>query len=150
MFSSLIVGEGVLEGQACCRKFGPAARSSFGASTHPAASASLGIVLAEAGPAAALNTRRDGGCWPRRHTQNNTGSHDARRRRQGHATPKHDYEASWKHPTVATHFSAAAGRLSAGVTAVCQVMNPGPSGVVPNSLSKAPPFHQTSLDMIIS
>ena len=40
----LVVGERVFEGQACCRKFGPAGRAAAGASTHPAASASFRIV----------------------------------------------------------------------------------------------------------
>jgi len=33
---------------------------------------------------------------------NNTGSNNARRKRQGHIIPKRDYEALWKYPTVAT------------------------------------------------
>jgi len=33
---------------------------------------------------------------------NNRGCDDARRTRQGHITPTRDYEALWKHPTVAT------------------------------------------------
>jgi len=35
------------------------------------------------------------------HARNNTGSGDARRTQHGHIAPKHDYEALWKHPTVA-------------------------------------------------
>ena len=44
----MIVGEGVLEGQACCCKFGPAGRASSSASPHPATPAVFGIVLVEA------------------------------------------------------------------------------------------------------
>jgi len=38
----------LFEGQACCRKFGPAGRAAAGASTHPAASTSFGIVSVKA------------------------------------------------------------------------------------------------------
>jgi len=44
----LVVGERDFEDQTCCRKFGPAGRAVAGASTHPAESASLGIVLVKA------------------------------------------------------------------------------------------------------
>jgi len=46
--SGLVVGERVFEGQACCRKFGPARRATAGASTHPSAYASFGIVSVKA------------------------------------------------------------------------------------------------------
>jgi len=46
--TGLVVGERVFEGQACCHKFGPAARAAAGASTHPAASASFCIVSVKA------------------------------------------------------------------------------------------------------
>jgi len=46
--NGLVVGERVFEGQACCRKFGPAGRAAAGTSTHPAASASFDIVSVKA------------------------------------------------------------------------------------------------------
>ena len=46
--NGLVVGERVFEGQASCRKFGPARRAAAGASTHPAASTSFGIVSVKA------------------------------------------------------------------------------------------------------
>jgi len=53
------------------------------------------------GHANVQTTRREGGCQPRRHEGKNKGSNDARRTRQGHIVPKHDYEPLWKHPKVA-------------------------------------------------
>jgi len=47
--NGLVVGERVFEGrQACCRKFGPAGRAAAGASPHPTASASFGIMSVKA------------------------------------------------------------------------------------------------------
>ena len=45
-------------------------------------------------------------------------------------------------------FGAAAARSSAGAAAICQVMNPGPSGVVPSSLVEGATVSSNCLDMI--